>query len=256
MNIAVYFTADEVDAAAVQARIVVVIDVLRATSTAVEALANGARAIYPTVSSEEAIRLVGSLGREDTLLCGERRGLKIDGFNLGNSPAEFEKAVIGGKQLVMSTTNGTRALVASAPAAKVLVGSFLNLSAVAAAVAGTDELAIVCAGKEGRFALEDAVCAGHLLARLKIGAGGAARLNDAARAALVLAEQYKPDPQFFAGTAAGQALIAVGLEGDLRLCAQRDRHKVVPEMNDRVIRLPVVPEKRARESRGRRPGGS
>ncbi|MBI4538343.1 MAG: 2-phosphosulfolactate phosphatase [Gemmatimonadetes bacterium] len=256
MNVVVYFTADEVDAGVLQGSTAVVVDVLRATSTVVEALANGARAIYPTVSAEEAIRLAASLGRDDTLLCGERRGLKIEGFDLGNSPAEFEVAKVGGRRLVMSTTNGTRALLASAAAARVLIGSFLNLSAVAAAVAGAEVLAIVCAGREGRFALEDAVCAGHLLARLTARKDVVPALNDAAEAALVLAGRYSPDAGFLARTAAGHALTEIGLASDLALCAKRDRRQVVPEMNDRVIRLTPGPEKRGREGRGRRSAAS
>lgn len=246
MNVVVYFTAEEVDAAALQGRTCVVIDVLRATSTVVEALANGARAIYPTVSSEEAVRLAASLGRDDALLCGERRGLKIEGFDLGNSPAEFVAEAIAGKRLVMSTTNGTRALVASAGAARVLVVSFLNLGAAVDAVASEERLAVVCAGKEGRFALEDAVCAGHLLARVRERRHGDLELNDAAEAALVLAGRYAPDVAFLERTAAGRALVEVGLGADLLFCAQCDRHGVLPEMNARVIRLASAAE----EARG------
>ncbi|MBI4520829.1 MAG: 2-phosphosulfolactate phosphatase [Gemmatimonadetes bacterium] len=236
MNVRVFFSADEVDAAAIQGRTVVVIDVLRATSTLLEALANGAREVYATESTEEAIRLAGSLGREDTLLCGERRGLKIEGFDLGNSPAEFEPSRIRDKRLVMSTTNGTRALVASAAAARVLIGSFLNLRAVASALKGESLVGIVCAGKEGRFALEDAVCAGHLLRRLRR-ARKTWDANDAAEAALILAAQYQPGLDFLVSTAAGRALIEAGLGDDLPLCARNDVYSVVPEMTDRVVRL-------------------
>lgn len=242
MSVVVYFTPEEVDAAALQGRTAVVIDVLRATSTVVEALANGARAIYPTLSSEEAVRLAASLGRDDALLCGERRGLKIEGFDLGNSPAEFVAEAVAGKPLVMSTTNGTRALLASAGAARVVVASLLNLRAAADAVAADERLALVCAGKEGRFALEDALCAGQLLARVRERRGAELVLDDAAEAALVLAERFPPEAQVLERTAAGRALVDVGLGADLLFCAQCDRHGVVPEMNDRVIRLASAAE--------------
>ena len=111
---------------------VVVIDVLRATSSVVEALVNGARGVYPAPSTEEAIKLASSLGREDTILCGEARGLKVEGFDLGNSPQEFSAETVAGKRLVMSTTNGTRALFLVEDAVRVLICSFTNLSAVAA----------------------------------------------------------------------------------------------------------------------------
>ena len=110
MRIDTYFTVPEVDGASLAESAVVVIDVVRATTTIIEALANGARAIFPTESTEEAVRLASSLGREDSLLCGERKGEKIEGFDLGNSPAEFTREVVEDKKLVMSTTNGMRAL--------------------------------------------------------------------------------------------------------------------------------------------------
>lgn len=239
MKVDVFFTAGSAEGASLAGATAVVIDVIRATSTIIEALANGARAIYPTVSTEEAIRLASSLGRDDTLLCGERKGLKVEGFDLGNSPLEYTPPRVRDKRLVMSTTNGTRAFAAAAGADRVLAASYLNLSAAARAVASAETLVLVCAGKEDRFSLDDAVCAGLLLARAReLGPPGEPELNDAARAALDLARSHRPDRDFLAGTAAGRALLQVGLGDDLPFCAQQDRHDVVPEMEDRMIRLP------------------
>lgn len=243
MNIDVFFSPLEVDEALVEGRVAVVIDVIRATSCVVEAMANGARGIFPTLLPENAIKLASDLGREDTLLCGERKGLKIDGFDLGNSPAEFTPEVVGGKQLVMSTTNGTRALLAVEGAAKVLAASFMNLSSVARALNEAEELVVLCAGREDRFSRDDALCAGVLIQ--KVLAGRKAEplldvepvLNDGARVALDLAEKYTPDEAFLRTTLAGKALEGIGLDGDLALCASVDRHDVVPEMKERRIGL-------------------
>lgn len=231
-----YFTAASAESREMTGSTAVVIDVIRATSTVVEALANGARAIYPTVSTEEAIRLAGSLGREDTLLCGERKGLKIEGFDLGNSPREFVAEKVADKPLVMSTTNGTRAFAACAGAHRVLAAAFLNLSAAAAAAAAAESLAVVCAGKENRFSLDDAVCAGHFLMRVQELVGSPLDLDDASRAALNLAREFEPGSEFLAETAAGKALVEVGLGDDLPFCAQLDRHDLAPEMDDGMIR--------------------
>jgi 2-phosphosulfolactate phosphatase len=236
MEIDVCFSVAEVDPSTVSGRVVVVVDVVRATSSIVEALANGARAIYPTTGTEEAIKLANSLGREDTLLCGERKGRKIEGYDLGNSPAEFTRDRVDGKRLVMNTTNGTRAFLAVGGADRVVAGSFLNLGAVARAVAGPHSLLLVCAGREDRFCLEDAVCAGQLVGRLVGDEGREEGLGDAARAAHRLARDVEVDGAFLASTQAGEALAAIGLEGDLELCARTDRHALVPEMHDRVIR--------------------
>ena len=245
MKVRTFLTAGEVDPAGVQETRAVVIDVVRATTTIVEALANGAQAVYPTLSTEDAIRLATSMGRDDSVLCGERKGLKVEGFDLGNSPREFTAETVKGKRLVMSTTNGTRAFLAAQGAERVLAGSLTNLSAAARALEGAERVALICAGKEDRFSLDDALCAGWILRRLSDGAGSGAgedggemELDDASRAVLTLARSMEPSEGLLRETAAGAALVEVGLDEDLPLCAQVDRHPVVPEMHDRMIRLP------------------
>ena len=240
MKVLTYFSALEAEADEVGADTAVVIDVIRATSSMVEALANGARAIYPTVSTEDAIKLANSLGREDTLLCGERKGLKIEGFDLGNSPREYTRDRVGGKRLVMSTTNGTRAFAATHGAGRTVALSFLNLGAVVDELAGTGgEIAVVCAGKDGRFSLDDAFCAGLFLELLgqRRGDNGLV-LDDASRTALSIVGTYSLDAGFLGSTAAGAALVDIGLGDDLPVCAERDRHAFVPELVDRMIRIP------------------
>jgi len=201
MTIDVFFSPAVVDEASVEGRPAVVIDVIRATSTLVEALANGARAIIPTVSTEEAVRLASSLG-------------------------------------VMTTTNGTRAFAAVEGADRVLAASFMNLSAVAEALDGVPSLVIACAGRENRFSLDDALCAGMLIRSLQEGREEETELNDAGRVAADLASKYRVDAEFLRSTAAGKALIEVGLDGDLELCASLDRHALVPEMRERRISIP------------------
>lgn len=233
-----YLTAGAVDPAGVADRTAVVIDVVRATSTVVTALAHGARDIYPTVSTEEAIKLASSLGRDDTLLCGERNGLKVEGFDLGNSPLEFVSETVEGKRLVMSTTNGSRAFIAASGADRVLSAAFLNLTAVVEALAAEERVAVVCAGKEDLFSLDDGVCAGHLLRELRERTGEPLETNDAATALLRLAEDFAPSESFLRTTDAGRALVEIGLEADLSHCADRDRFHMVPAMEDRMIRIP------------------
>lgn len=239
MRVTTSFSAADVDPSDVLDSTAIVIDVIRATSSIVEALAAGAKAVYPTHSTEDAIRLANSLGRDQTLLCGERKGLRIDGFDLGNSPYEFTSDRVAGQSLVMSTTNGTRAFVAAEDADRVLAASLLNLSAVAEAVSRDDRLCFVCAGKEGRFSLDDALCAGMILdAVLEHRDGADVELDDASRAVFSLARSHTMDAELLRSTAAGAALVEVGLEADLERCSEVDRHELVPEMRDRAIRLP------------------
>lgn len=234
----VYFTPAELGGRVAEGRTAVVIDVLRATSCIVEAMANGAATIFPTESIDDAMALRSSLDRDRTLLCGERKGLRIDGFDLGNSPAEFVPEVVEEKQLIMTTTNGTRAFLAASRAQRTLAASFLNLGAVAQEVADDADVAVVCAGKEGCFSLDDAVCAGHLVLRIAEVSDKDVVLDDGATAAAELAGIFGPDAETFAAAAAGQALLDADMGPDLEFCAQVDKHEVTPVMFERAISLP------------------
>lgn len=236
MEAEVRFTIPELDAGELAGATAVVVDVLRATTTVVTALSAGARAIIPAASTEDALRLVQSLGREDTLLCGERKGLRIEGYDLGNSPRDFTAEVVRGKRLVMNTTNGTRTFLAVEAADRVLAAAFLNMTAVVEAVAhgGSERLLVACAGREDAFALEDALCAGVLLLRLRE-RGVPLVLDDAARAAVALAEVREPDADFLASTAGGRDLVEAGLGEDLPFCARLDGETVVPVLRERSL---------------------
>ena len=251
MKLDVLITPGELMPADVSRRTVVMVDVLRASSTIVEALAAGARALYPVAEVEEALKLANTLGREEVLLCGERKSLAIDGFDLGNSPGDFTAERVAGKMIVMSTTNGTGALVAASVGERVVVASELNLSAVVDDLHRSGaEPVFICAGREGRFALEDAVCAGTIAARLIEAAGEEVEweLNDGAMAALAMAERY-PDPdELFRLTAAGKQIVEAGLREDLAFCALTDRHDVVPVLHDRQVSLSPAPAGAASES--------
>lgn len=237
----VCFTPDEVVPNELQGRVAVVVDVLRATSSIVEALANGARSVFPVASIEAAVRLAQNMGRDQVLLCGERRGLPIDGFDLGNSPSEFTPERVAGRSLVMTTTNGTPALLATASARETLVASFLNLRAVVARLAEMGEaVSVVCSGREKRFSLDDAVCAGAIVLGLESERSEARSqgLPDTAQAAALLARARPADLRaLFEETAAGRQLIAAGLGADLEVCAQLDRHDIVPRFQNGQITL-------------------
>jgi 2-phosphosulfolactate phosphatase len=138
----------------------------------------------------------------------------------------------------MTTTNGTRAFLAAEDADRVLSASFQNLTAVVEAIGTDQDLALICAGKEDQFALDDVVCAGHIIKRLVQRLSGRPTYNDAAGAAATLADRFEPTTEFLARTAAGKALVDVGLGDDLPLCAEVDKHTIVPMMYDRRITGP------------------
>jgi 2-phosphosulfolactate phosphatase len=215
----VAFTPDESAAAPTG----VVVDVIRATSTICQALASGYERVLCAAEVEEARSLRN--GDRAITLGGERLGVRIDGFDLGNSPREYlepRSATLG-----MSTTNGTRAIVtAAARCERVLIASLLNLDAVVAAAAGAGEdVAVFCAGVKGAFALDDAYVAGRIAELL-----GADR-SDAAEAAVRLASSYATAEEAFRASRSGRNLINHGpeLEADIAYCARESVLGVVPQ---------------------------
>jgi 2-phosphosulfolactate phosphatase len=213
----------------------VVFDVLRATSTFVTALANGAEAIIPAEGILEALALRHE--RPDILLAGERDGLRIgtaltDGveFDLGNSPREFTSAKVAGQTIVSTTTNGTRALRACAGARRVLVGSFLNLSATADAIARCqpEHLLVICAGTGESAALEDVLAAGALCDLLD-STGRATEPQDSAEIArrVFLHAQADLPTAVRRARNACRLLAHADLRDDVEFCLQRNRFTLV-----------------------------
>jgi len=240
MKIDVYFTPLGLKEEDLAGRGVVVIDVLRATTTIVTALANGAKAVVPAASSEEAVRLTANLEKNGILLAGERKSLKIEGFQLGNSPREMTPEVVAGKTIFLSTTNGTPALVAAQDGAPVLVGGAVNFTALAerarALFTERSDLAIVCAGRDKQFALEDAYTAGRLIKAVKKGVPPKQlQLNDAAQVSLALTARYKNWRDALEQCDAARQLAEVDLAADVAFSAKADRFAVVPVYADRRI---------------------
>lgn len=242
MRIDVYFIASSTGQGDLHDRVVLVVDVLRASTSIAAALHNGARAVIPLHGVDEAIMRARTLERSELLLAGERKMAPIHGFDLGNSPREFTADVVTGKTIVMTTTNGTAALASTVGAPEVLVGCFANYSAVlawlrAAARAGKS-LTIVCAGSNGRFALEDAICAGRYV-RGVARRGIQPELGDAANVAAIIDRRMGADlTAVLRDSEHGRALIEAGLGDDMTYCAGIDTHPVVPIYRDRqVVRL-------------------
>ncbi|TBH21326.1 2-phosphosulfolactate phosphatase [Thermus thermamylovorans] len=211
--------------------VVLVVDVIRATTTACCLLEAGAEALY-LVAGLEAAR---AFKDRDVLLAGEVGGLKPPGFDLGNSPREALEAPVGGKVVVLSTTNGTKAAHAAARTAKhVLLASLYNAHAAArlARELASEEVAILCAGKEGRAGLDDLYAAGVLAEYL--GLLGEVEPEDGARIALSVKRSYQDPLEALALSAAAQALRAVGLEADVPFAAQVARSATVPLLTGRV----------------------
>jgi 2-phosphosulfolactate phosphatase len=219
--------------------IAVVIDVLRATTTIVHALAAGCVSVRPCAEVEEARQLAGTFRAGRVLLGGERDGKPLPGFDLGNSPGEYVCPVCRGNTLVLTTTNGTRALLKAVAAARVLIAAFVNYSAVCEQLRGEARpVHIVCAGTAGEVALEDTLLAGALIDFLCD--AGPMRLNDSARLAWDCFENHG---RVLAGalevSAGGVHLHNLGYDEDIRAAAVVDQFALVPELRRDPLRIEV-----------------
>jgi 2-phosphosulfolactate phosphatase len=214
MRVHVAFTPAEAE----RAPTAIVVDVLRATSTIAQALASGYRRALCCAEVEEALALRARLG--EGVLAGERKAVAIPGFDLGNSPREFTEP--RGETVILTTTNGTGAILAAAAGAEtVLLGSLLNLDAVAGAARGRGHVEVVCAGLEGRFTIDDAYAAGRIAELL----GG--QRSDAAEAAVRIARSFAgPEEALRASGNPEQALLGK----DIAWCARESVLEVVPRL--------------------------
>lgn len=206
---------------------VVVIDALRMTSVAAAALLNGCAGILASADVPEA-RLLAE--RHGALLGGERESVRIDGFDFSNSPGEYTAERISGRRLVMTTTNGTQAILAARDAERVLLGAFVNADAVAAKVCGTGRVSFLCAGTHGRFSTEDALAAGAIIARLRAN-GASLHGSDLSAVCETLYAAARDDLHSFLGKAASHyaRLSGLGLSDDLTFCLTEDSIDAVPE---------------------------
>jgi 2-phosphosulfolactate phosphatase len=224
---------------------VIVIDLLRATTTICYALAAGASEVVPFREIDEARVAARKAGeRKKVVLAGERKGLLIEGFDLGNSPTEFTPERVGGKRVFLTTTNGTLALHHARLARRVIAASLVNLSAVVASVKDEPRVATLCAGTDGHVTLEDILLAGAIVNRLReVAGGGEYQLNPAAvaaeaewkkvktKAASAKRELREQLALALRETLGGRNCIEVGNGDDLPDCANIDRYSIVPRLD-------------------------
>lgn len=225
MEIHVHGTPDSLRDKDLHGGAVVVIDALRMTSVAATAIAGGCSGLQAVAEIEEAVQLAA---QTDALLGGERFALPIEGFDLSNSPLVYTQARVKGRRIVITTSNGTRAILAAKAAKRVFLGAFVNACAVAHAVRHEPKLAIVCAGTLGAFTLEDALAAGAILDRLAQ-LGIALQRNDMAIATSMLYAASRGDLHAaLSPTTHYQRLVSIGMQDDLDYCLTEDSLQAVP----------------------------
>jgi 2-phosphosulfolactate phosphatase len=246
MKLDVVFTPAGLTSMEMQGRTVFVIDILRASTVMCAAMAQGAKAILPVASTEEALRLAQTIGGDDVLLAGESNCVPIPGFHLGNSPLEMRESVVRGKTLVVTTTNGTKALLACQGAGAVYPAAASNLSLAAErareAIERDEGVLVVCAGRAGAFALDDAYCAGRLVGATLGSPKPHRALNDAGLACLDLVRRYGEGwERPLSYSRGGRELIKLGFRADVVDASRLDAYPVLPTFHERRVALTPVP---------------
>ncbi len=237
MKINVFLSPIIVDELYFTGKTTVVIDVLRATSTIATAINNGAKEIVPVASVEFAVKVSGGMFGGQTLLGGERNTKKIEGFALGNSPFEYSKEAIEGKSIVFYTTNGTKAIAKARYSENLYTCSFLNISALTKHIVSlNNDIEIICAGRNNLFSIEDSVCAGMLLSKLKEHYKNL-EINDSGNAALILYEKLgKNILLMIQQSDHGKILLENGFNADLEYCSTLDMFDVIPSYSNGVLK--------------------
>ncbi len=235
MRVHVALTPADAQGLALDGWAAIVVDVLRATTTVVAACAAGCAGIIPVADPSHARARAAALPADSVLLAGERDGEPIPGFDLGNSPLEFTPERVRGRTIILTTTNGTAAMLGAGAARVAAVGAFTNVSAVAGwALVHGRNLAVLCAGDDGAFSLEDAVCAGRGVSRVASAVG--VDLSSAAAAAVGLGEHYAPTlGDLRRASRWASRLARSGHADDLEACLSRDVTDVVPVAEADVI---------------------
>ena len=242
MKIDVRFDPFELDELELRGKNIVVIDVLRSSTTIAIALSNGAREIIPVESIENAVKISGSLFGDVTLRGGERNGKIIQGFNLGNSPLEYTESTVKGKSIIFCTTNGSVAMYKSRFAQNLAVGSFVNISKVIEFIKEVrQDFLLICAGRANafsNFSLEDTVCAGMIVSALSAEKDLGMELTDSSLAAQALYKTYgRSLLKMMKSTDHGRYLVEIGFLEDIKIAATVDSYPILPVLSGNVIKL-------------------
>jgi len=236
MQVEVFLTGYNVDETDVTDRTVVVVDVLRTSTTIASALHNGARAVVPVADMSEASTLASNLDPASFLLGGERAGERIEGYQFGNSPLEYTEQRVEGRTVILNTTNGTPSIRRVRRATHLVVGAFVNATRVVDFVRDMDlDVVIVCAGWRNRVSLEDTLCAGMLLHRLWDGR----EPDDSTDTSHIAFTLYQREQGDVGGAVRrsrhGKRLARMGLDDDVDFCGSIDILPVLPYFRDSRI---------------------
>ena len=232
----VFFSVQTFQEEDLRGKSAVIIDILRASSSIVAAIHNGAKKIIPVKDMSDAVKIAGTMDQNDYLLCGEKNGSKIEGYHLGNSPLEYTEAAVKDQTLIFNTTNGSKAIKKASLANRIYIGSFLNRQSILNALKQhDDEVVLICSGWRGRLALEDTMFVGSLIHQM---CGGSLPNNtkDGAKVAFGLFEKFGNNlEETIQKSDHAYRLRNLAPKEDIPFCCNIDAFDVLPEMKDGII---------------------
>ena len=240
MKVDIIISADHIAESKIENKIAVVIDMFRATSVIVTALSNGCKEVIPYLTIEETLEHAKKLNREDYILGGERSAVKIDGFDLSNSPLEYTEAVIKNKSVLMTTTNGTRTLTKSISAKRILIAAMINAKAVATQLLKINEdVVIINAGTNGNFSMDDYICGGYIINEM-LKDGENLELTDIAKTANMIYEGNIDIISYVKEATHYSVMKSLKLDDDIEYCIKKSIIEIVPEYKDKKIRRYII----------------
>lgn len=240
MRIDLIISADYIREDIIKDKTVVVIDMLRATSVITTALINGCKEVIPLLTVEESREKKEELGAENCVLGGERKAVKIEGFDFGNSPLEYSKDNILGKTLILTTTNGTRSLTRCNSASEIYIGCMLNAKALARKlVSENKDVVIVNAGTNGQFSMDDYICSGFIIneAINESYSSGKIELTDIAISAYRAYKDNSDIRTYIKDARHYNVMMGLGLQKDIEYCIQKNITDIVPIYSNGVIKI-------------------
>lgn len=236
MKIDIIISADDIIESKLENKIAVVIDMFRATSVIATALNNGCKEVIPFLTIEETLESAGKLSREEYILGGERKAVKIEGFDLSNSPLEYTEKVVKDKKVLMTTTNGTRTLTKSSSAERVLIGAMINGNAVAEKLLEINEdVLIINAGTNGNFSMDDFICSGYIINEM-LKKNNKLELTDIAKTANMIYKNNSDIISYVKEATHYSVMKSLELDNDIEYCINKSIIENVPEYKDGIIK--------------------
>ena len=237
MKVDIIISADDISESKIENKVVVVIDMFRATSVIITALNNKCKEVIPYLTIEETLEHAKKLNRESYILGGERRAVKIEGFDLSNSPLEYTQERVENKTVLMTTTNGTRTLTKSTTAKKILIAAMINAKTVAKRLIEiNDDVVIINAGTNGNFSMDDYICGGYIINEM-LKSNKDLQLTDIAKTASMVYEGHKDILSYVKDATHYSVMKSLELEKDIEYCIRKSIIDVVPEYYDGKIIL-------------------